>query len=78
MRVAPTFLAMETRLEMRTVGIPALSNSLAIVAPQRVPVPQVAVKITPTFSLYCLRMFWAISFPKRSAFSTEVALPAVV
>ena len=78
MRVAPTFWAMETRLEMRAVGIPARSNSLAIVAPQRVPVPQVAVKMTPTFSGCRLRISRAISFPKRPAFSTEVAFPAVV
>lgn len=31
---------------MHTVTIPALSNSRASVAPQRVPVPQVPVSIT--------------------------------
>ena len=77
-RFAPTDVAMETRLEIRVAGIPALSNSLTIVAPQRVPVPQVEVKMTPTRSPHLWRMSWAISLPKRLLFSTEVAFPAVV
>jgi hypothetical protein len=77
-RLAPTEAAMETRLLMRTAGIPARSSSLTIVAPQRVPVPQVEVKITPTRSPYICRISWAISRPNRAACSTEVAFPAVV
>ena len=77
-RLAPTVVAMLVRVQMRTVGIPALSSSFTIVAPQRVPVPQVAVKMTPTSSLMRLRISSAIALPKRLAFSTEVALPEVV
>jgi hypothetical protein len=78
MRFAPTDWAMETRLEMRVAGIPARSSSFTIVAPQRVPVPQVEVKITPTRTPSLRRMSRAISLPKRLLFSTEVAFPAVV
>lgn len=78
MRLAPTVAAMLVRVQTRTVGIPARSSSFAIVAPQRVPVPQVAVKMTPTFSRIRLRMSSAMALPKRTAFSTDVALPEVV
>ena len=43
MRGAPTRNATEVRLHNSAVGIPARSNSLASVDPQRVPVPHVAV-----------------------------------
>jgi hypothetical protein len=46
MRGAPTRRAIETRLHSSAVGIPARSSSLLSVDPQRVPVPQVAVRIT--------------------------------
>lgn len=49
MRLAPTEAAMEVRVQMSAAGMPARSNSLTIVAPQRVPVPQVEVNTTPTF-----------------------------
>ena len=78
MRLAPTEAAMEVRVQISAAGMPALSNSLTIVAPQRVPVPQVEVKITPTLPLNRDLMSWAISRPKRVALSTVVALPAVV
>ena len=77
-RLAPTVVAILVSVQMRAVGIPAFSSSFAIVAPQRVPVPQVAVKMTPTFSLIRLRISSAMAVPKRVAFSTEVALPDVV
>lgn len=78
MRLAPTEAAMEVRVQMRAAGMPARSNSLTIVAPQRVPVPQVEVKTTPTFCVNWARMSRAISWPNRVALSTVVALPAVV
>lgn len=42
----PTWEATLARQVMRTTGMPFFSISLPIVAPLRVPVPQVAVKIT--------------------------------
>ena len=53
-RLAPTVVAMLVRVQMRTDAIPALSSSFTIVAPQRVPVPQVEVNMTPTSSLDAL------------------------
>ena len=46
-RDAPTPSARLKRVVTRAVGSPARSNSFCIVAPLRVPVPQVAVRITP-------------------------------
>jgi hypothetical protein len=43
---APYVLEIAVMAQMWTVGIPALSISLLIVAPQRVHVPQVEVRIT--------------------------------
>lgn len=77
-RLAPTVVAILVSVQMRTEGIPAFSSSFTIVAPQRVPVPQVDVNMTPTFSLIRLRISSAIALPKRVAFSTDVALPEVV
>lgn len=77
-RLAPTEAAMEVRVQMSAAGMPARSSSLTIVAPQRVPVPQVEVNTTPTLSANRALMSWAISRPKRVALSTVVALPAVV
>ena len=78
MRLAPTEAAMEVMVQIRAAGMLARSSSLTIVAPQRVPVPQVAVKTTPTLEANWARRSWAISLPKRVALSTVVALPAVV
>lgn len=76
-RPQPRFLAMPSNVQTITVGSPCRSSSNAIVAPQRVPVPQVAVRNTPAFSLIRLRMSSPMAWPKRLAFSTVVALPAV-
>lgn len=46
MRLAPTVMEMGTIEQQWMTGIPARSISLAIVAPQRVQVPQVEVKMT--------------------------------
>ncbi len=49
-RLAPTLSATAVKLVTVTVGRPALSNSFPIVAPLRVPDPQVATsKAAPTF-----------------------------
>ena len=74
-RFAPTVWEMGTMEQMCTVGMPALSNSLTSVAPQRVQVPQVEVRITACTS--CSRSCRAMSRPKPWALSTDVALPTV-
>ncbi len=74
-RAAPTFSAIEVRLHSRAVGIPARSSSLLSVDPQRVPDPQVEVRIAAwTFAL-CSSA--AHSTPKRFAAPTAVPFPAV-
>jgi len=48
----PTFFAIDVKPVICAVGIPTLSNSFVIVAPQRVQVPQVVVisaALTPAF-----------------------------
>ena len=53
MRLAPTVFEIGTIEQICAVGMPACSNSLTIVAPQRVQVPHVEVSITawtPTFT----------------------------
>ena len=47
-RLAPVFADTETRLVTCTVGMPPLSSSFAIAAPQRVQVPQAEVRMTPS------------------------------
>jgi hypothetical protein len=46
MRLAPTVCEIGTIEQMWAVGMPACSSSLTIVAPQRVQVPHVEVRIT--------------------------------
>ena len=75
-RLAPTARAMEVMVQICTVGIPARSNSLVIVAPQRVPVPQVEVRITACTPSAINRR--AISWPNFLPFSKVVPLPVVV
>jgi hypothetical protein len=73
---APTSAAIEVRLHMRATGIPERSISLASVDPQRVPVPQVAVRTT---AWTCSRWSSAAhSTPKVVLIATEVPLPTVV
>ena len=58
------------------VGIPDFSSSLTIVAPQRVQLPQVLTKITPsTFSSFSV---CEISLPMRRASLRAVRFPVVV
>ena len=50
--LAPTFCAIDVKPVICAVGMPTLSNSFVIVAPQRVQVPQVVVisaALTPAF-----------------------------
>ena len=73
---APTVREMGTMVHTWTTGSPALSISFTIVAPQRVQVPQVDVRMTAvTPSAMSLR---AISSPNRFALATAVPLPTVV
>lgn len=74
-RFAPTVREMGTIEHTWAVGSPARSSSLTIVAPQRVQVPQVEVRITACTPASFNRP--AISSPKPRARSTEVALPTV-
>ena len=74
-RLAPTVLEMGTMEHVWTTGSPSLSISLAIVAPQRVQVPQVEVRITP-WTPSATRIF-PISLPNSTALATDVALPTV-
>lgn len=76
MRWAPTMTAVGGRAVMRAVGRPRLSSSFAIAAPQRVPVPQVEVKMTaetPSFLRVAAR-----SLPILTLSSMGMATPVVV
>ena len=72
-RLGPIDSASGTIVEMKAVGIPCRSNSFAIVAPQRVHVPQVAVKMTPSTDE--ARSSRAISPAKRRALVVLAPLP---
>ena len=74
-RAAPTFSAIPVRFVRMAVGIPARSSSLLSVAPQRVPDPQVAVRIAAWTPALCSSA--AHSTPKRLASATAVPLPVV-
>ena len=73
--VEPTISATGTIVQTWAVGIPILSISLLSADPQRVLVPQVDVRITPSTPA----AFSAdpISLPILRAFSTVVATPVV-
>jgi hypothetical protein len=73
--LAPTVLEMGTMLQICTVGIPARSISFAIVAPQRVQVPQVELRMTAWTPL--LMSSLAISRAKSRALATAVPFPTV-
>ena len=73
--LAPTVIEIGVTVQMWTTGIPAASMRLAIVAPQRVQVPQVEVINTPsTFAAFSSS---AMASPKDAAYSTSVPLPTV-
>jgi hypothetical protein len=71
----PTISATGTMVQTWAVGMPDLSISLLSADPQRVLVPQVEVKMTPSTAA-SLRSA-AISRPILFAFSTVVATPVV-
>ncbi len=75
MRLAPAAWAIDVIAVSSTAGRPARSISLASVAPQRVPVPQVLVTIaawTPSAINCC-----AMARPIAVAFVTLVPVPTV-
>ena len=75
-RLAPTVLEIVTIEQTCAAGKPTRSSSLTIVAPQRVHVPHVDVRITASTPAFFSRD--AISTPNFLASFTEVALPTVV
>lgn len=75
-RGTPMAEAMEVIVQICATGMPTRSISFAIVAPQRVPVPQVDVRITPC-TLSAKRAA-AMAVPKDLLCSYEVPLPVVV
>ena len=75
MRFAPTVCAVGTRVVIRTVGMPAFSISLVSTAPQRVPVPQVAVNMTP--ETRCALSSSAMALPIFLPLAMVVATPVV-
>jgi hypothetical protein len=73
---APTISAVGTKGVITAVAMPAPSISLLIAAPQRVPVPQVAVSIaavTPSRFKSTAR-----ALPMFLAISMDIATPVVV
>ncbi len=74
--LAPIVLEMGVTVAICTTGIPTLSISFTIVAPQRVQVPQVEVKITAP--ILSSNSFWAYSLANPFAASVEVPVPVVV
>lgn len=74
--LAPTVLDIGTIVHKWATGIPVFSISLTIVAPQRVQVPQVDVRITASTPSDINS--WAISAAKALAFATAVPFPVVV
>lgn len=73
--IAPTVFEIGVTVQICAAGIPILSISLTIVAPQRVQVPQVLVIITPFTSAFFNSL--AISFPILVASATDVEFPVV-
>lgn len=74
-RLAPTVIEMGTMDTIWTIGMPILSISLTIVAPQRAQVPHVETRRTAS-TLFSNRSF-AMASPKPFAFLTAVPLPTV-
>ena len=75
-RFAPIIVAIVGRAVTNTVGIPERSISLASVAPQRVPVPQVPDRITASTPASFSSS--AISWPNFVETATGVPFPVVV
>ena len=75
MRLLPVTWAIGGKAVIWTMGMPALSISFTIVAPQRVQLPHVLTKIAP--STCSAWRTWAISRPMRWASFRKVRLPVV-
>lgn len=73
--MAPARSAIVGRAVTKTVGIPRSSKTLANVAPQRVPVPQVPVRTMASTPASANSS--AISCPIRVDIATDVLLPVV-
>ncbi len=73
--IAPTVFEIGTTVQICTVKIPALSISFTIVAPQRVQVPQVEVRITALTSASISSL--AIALAYFLALAMEVPFPTV-
>ncbi len=71
----PTVFEIGVTVQICATGIPILSISLTIVAPQRVQVPQVLVIIAPFISAAFNSL--AISSPILVASATDVEFPVV-
>ena len=76
MRFAPTVNDIGVTVQICTTGMPARSTSFTIVAPQRVHVPQVEVRITASTPSFL--NFSANSIAKAALDFTAVPLPVVV
>ena len=74
-RFAPMVREMGTTVQMWTTGIPARSISFTIVAPQRVQVPHVEVRMTA--EIWSSSSLGMKSRAKRLALSVEVPVPVV-
>lgn len=73
---APTDFDIVVIVAICTIGMPYLSISLTIVAPQRVQVPHVDVRITPSTPASFSSL--PISVPNFIALPTDVPVPVVV
>ena len=73
--LAPTVSATGIKLHICTIVKPAFSISLTIVAPQRVHVPHVDVRITA--SILSSKSFLVKLSPKAFAFPVDVPVPVV-
>ncbi len=74
-RLTPTVFETGIKLAIWTMVMPAFSISLAIVAPQRVQVPQVEVRIAARIPFFFSCS--AISLPIRAASACVVPVPTV-
>jgi len=75
-RFAPTDMEIGVTVQICTAGMPAASICLTNVAPQRVSVPHVDVKMTPS-TIPSSFSSLAMASPKAVAWSTAIALPTV-
>ncbi len=74
--MAPTDFEIGITVAIWTAGIPAASICFTIVAPQRVSVPHVDVKITP-LTIPSSSSSFAIASPNSPALSVPILFPTV-